>query len=408
MSYNTLERVAAFMQFQADDVIRSEEKIALMVSGWLANSDYAVRNLPTALSMYDTRSLMTKYFAEPTLNGRNKIVEELKRQEAFIPDLIARIIALMKPPLDLPAQSEKVAGMYEIQIDYLPEQTPIGYTVQLPQEYDPHRRYPVIMALHGAGATPTFELEWWAGGATADGRRFGQADRFGYIVIAPAWAKEQQTAYNYSEDEHAAVLYTLRDAYRRFSIDTDRVFVAGHGMGGDAAWEMSISHPDLWAGFIGISAQADKTINYYKENARYMAKYLVCGELDNVLWGENAVQLDEYLSRGDNMTAVQYKGRGREHFSDELLRLFDWMSRQKRDPFPREYKCRSVRYFDGFFWWVDTANPPERGMIDPDNLPPKGYVPLYVKRKAHCEQRRQHRHRLPERHRLAHAGTDRL
>lgn len=378
LSNNTLDRVAAFMQFQADDVIKSDEKIALMVSGWLAGSDYAVRNLPTALSMYDTRNFIAKYLAESSLNERNKLLGELRRQEAFTPDLMARIISLMKPPMPLVGKSEKVAGMFEVPIDYMQDQIPINYTVQLPQEYDPHRRYPVLMVLHSAGATPQHELEWWAGGVTADGRRFGQADRFGYIVIAPTWAKEQQTAYNYSEEEHAAVLYTLRDAYRRFSIDTDRVFIAGHGIGGDAAWEMAAAHPDLWAGYIGVSAHSDKTINYYKENARYVAKYLVCGEMDNSLWTQNAVQMDEYLSRGDNVTVVQYKGRGREHFSDELLRIFDWMSRQKREPFPREYKCRSVRYFDGFFWWVDTAEPPERGIIDPDNLPPKGYVPLYV------------------------------
>lgn len=381
LSNNTLERTAAFMQFQADDVIKGEEKIALMISGWLAGSDFAVRNLPTALSMYDVRSLIQTYLAATVVTDRQAALEQLRKQEGFTPELTARIIALMKPPVKTPdesAKETKVAGMFDVQIDYLTDRVPINYTVQLPQEYDPHRRYPTIVALHGAGNTPEHELTWWAGQANAEGRRFGQADRFGYIVIAPAWSKEQQTSCNYSEDEHAAVLYSLRDAYRRFSIDTDRVFISGHSMGGDAAWEMAMAHPDLWAGFIGISARADKTLDFYWENAEYVPTYLVCGEMDGALWIKNAAHMDRYLSRGNNATVVQMKGRGREHFSDELLRLFDWMSRQKRDPFPRSFKCRSVRHWDGSFWWVETRDPPERSLVDPDNWPPRGATPNYT------------------------------
>ena len=59
----------------------------------------------------------------------------------------------------------------------------------------------------------------------------GQAGRNGYIVIAPAWGREQQSEYGYTLAEHLAVLHTLRDACRHFSIDTDRVYLSGHSMG---------------------------------------------------------------------------------------------------------------------------------------------------------------------------------
>ena len=375
---NTIDRMAAFLQFQADDGMTPEEKIALAVSGWLAGSDYAVRNLPTASSMYDTRNFFREYLSEPIVTRRNEILAALRSQEAFIPELTARILALMKPPLPLPEPSKQAAGLYSVTIDYLKDRAPIDYLVQLPQEYDPHRRYPVILVLHGAGNTPQRELEWWAGNVNAQGIRLGQADRFGYIVIAPYWAKEQQTSCSYSEDEHAAVLYTLRDAYRRLSIDTDRVCIGGHSMGADAAWDIALAHPDLWAGYMGISPRADKTVDFYKENAEYVPSYLVFGELDSYLWTENAVNLDWYLQRGFNATVVQMKGRGRENFSDETLRLYDWMGRQKRDPFPKKFKCRSVRLWDGSFWWVETNDPPERAVVDPDNWPPKGVVLLHT------------------------------
>ena len=99
---------------------------------------------------------------------------------------------------------------------------PVTYHVQLPPEYDSYRRYPTVVTLHGTGSTPQQQIDWWAGGVATNGTRLGQATRQGYIVIAPAWAHEQQKTYNYTGEEHAAVLYALRDACRRFSVDTDR------------------------------------------------------------------------------------------------------------------------------------------------------------------------------------------
>ena len=62
--------------------------------------------------------------------------------------------------------------------------------------------------------------------------------------MAPEWAAENQHQYDYSGREHGVVLACYRDACKRFSIDTDRVFLSGHAMGGDAAWDMGLSHPD--------------------------------------------------------------------------------------------------------------------------------------------------------------------
>src|SRR5206468_1773745 len=143
----------------------------------------------------------------------------------------------------------------------------------------------------------------------------------------------QQKSYGYSAEEHAAVLNSLRDACRRFSIDTDHVFLSGHSMGGDAAWDIGLSHPDLWAGVIPIVAQADKYVAQYSENSKYVNLYVVGGELDGDKTVKNSRDLDRYLQRGYNTTVVEYEGRGHEHFSDEIIRLFDWMGRYRRNFF---------------------------------------------------------------------------
>ncbi len=239
------------------------------------------------------------------------------------------------------------------------------YYVQLPPEYDPHRRYPAIVTLHGSGTTPAQQVDWWAGGVDDKNERRGQATRHGYIVIAPAYGKLHQGHYEYSLREHQAVLDSLRDACRRFSIDTDRVFLSGHSMGGDAAWDIGLAHPDLWAGVIPIAARCDKYCDLYWQNAKYVPMYCIGGELDTAKVIKNNLSLDRYMLRGFPITAVEFLGRGHEHFSDEIQNIFDWMGRYRRDFFNRDFECVSMRPWDNYFWWVEMAGMPQRSMVDP-------------------------------------------
>jgi len=74
------------------------------------------------------------------------------------------------------------------------------------------------------------------------------------------WTEEHQKTYNFSLQEHVAVLNSLRDACRRFpSTPTGLPERALHG--GDAAWDIGLAHPDLWAGVIPVSAHGDRYIS---------------------------------------------------------------------------------------------------------------------------------------------------
>ncbi len=84
----------------------------------------------------------------------------------------------------------------------------------------------------------------------------------------------------------------------------------------------------------------------------------------------NAPDLDRYLKRGYNSTVVEFLGRGHEDFSDEILRLFDWMGRFHRDFFPRDFTCSTMRRFDNYFWWVEMGGMPAGAMVEPTDWPP--------------------------------------
>jgi predicted esterase len=384
LNFNTMDRMAAFRRMLEDNAMQPAEKVALAVSGWLIGSDDASTKLPLALSAYKVRNLIAEYLGAPDATTRNQLFERFHSEEAAtLPaalPLVSKIVSHMKPPVPSPVTEGGKPGWFELQSPGRGNSPPVQYVVQLPPEYDPHRRYPTIVTLHGAGTTVSQQVDWWAGARTEQGWRSGQATRHGYIVVAPAWAAEHQKKYGYSGVEHAAVLDCLRDACRRFSIDTDRVFLSGHSMGGDAAWDLGLAHPDLWAGVIPIVATSDRYCALYWENAQRVPFYFVCGELDGDKLVENARDLDRYLKRGYNCTVVEYEGRGHEHFSDEIQRLFDWMGRLRRNFFPREFTAVTMRRWDNFFWWVELDELPEKAMIDPvDWPPPRGVNPMETK-----------------------------
>ena len=383
LNTNTLGRMGSYYRLSNDPDLANSEKVALAASGWLLGADDATNNLAVARSLVTVRGLIGDYVNEPLKTRRQRILSDIRSQEAGVPSQVAKLVAMMKPLRDPGEPVEGSPGLYQLSVPGIGETPPVNYHVQLPPEYSPYRRYPTIVTLAGAETSPERQIEYWAG-KQVDGKRFGQAARHGYIVIAPEWARTNQKRYYYSAREHAAVLDSLRDAMRKFAIDSDRVFLSGHAMGGDAAWDMALAHPDLWAGAIPISAQVDShKYNYctqYWKNAKHLPFYFVMGELDGTRMVNNASQFDRYLQRrGFDCMVVEYKGRGYEHFLDEVIRIYEWMERQERDFSPKEFETYTMRSWDSYFWWVELGDMPSQNIVDPQQWPPRrGSRPVQV------------------------------
>lgn len=284
-------------------------------------------------------------------------------------------------PIGALATVDGIPGLLKLTTPGLEGQPMIEYYIQLPPEYDPYRRYPCVLTLNGAGTTPLQQIDWWAGPHNLKaGMRYGQATRHGYIVIAPVWTREHQREYEFTLREHSVIIRSLRDACRRFSLDTDQVFLTGHSMGADASWDIGLAHPDLWAGITPIVARGDKYIQRYGENGRNLPMYFVAGEKDGDKWFVNAPDWEKYLKFvGYDTMIVQYHGRGHEHFHDEIQNLCDWMNLHRRNFFPKKFAANTLRRWDKYFWFVELDKMVERSMVDPVQWPPdRGVLAMKV------------------------------
>jgi len=384
LSVHSLNRMADFLRLSDDATLKPGQKVALAVSGWLLGPGAATDNLAIALSLVQSRDLATEYLRTRLPHEHAEILDKLAEQEGGSPQYLAQLIAQMKPPIVTEPQDGAIPGQLELTVPGIEDQPEFTYHVQLPPEYHPLRRYPCIVTLNGAGTTPQQQIDWWAGDYDERSQmRTGQAARRGFIVLAPQWRKTYQRAYEFSPREHAAVLFSLRDACRRLSIDTDRIFLSGHSIGGDAVWDIALAHPDLWAGVIPIVANSGKYVNRYTDNGRSLPWYFVGGEKDHAWLIDNALEMDRYLKKpGFDITVVQYQGRGHEHFQDEIQHIFAWMelSSHRRNFFPREFEVVSMRPWDNYFWWLELDDFPAESMVVPAEWPPgRGTRPLQTR-----------------------------
>ena len=391
LNLHTLNRMADYLRFADDETLPAEQKVALAVSGWLLGNGSGEQNLAVALSLFETRNEIRKYLQAERVAERQASLAHIKKLEGGAPGYAAKLIAHMTPPIETQEGQLNTPGFYKLTTPGVEEQPEFTYFIQLPPEYDPHRRYPCVLTLNGSGTSPEQQVDWWAGSFRKGAKmRQGQAARQGYIVVAPQWTKPHQREYEYSSREHAAVLYCLRDACRRTSIDTDRVFLSGHSMGGNAAWDIGFAHPDLWAGLIPIVARSEKYVLHYDENGRGLPMYFVGGEKDSGWLNENGNEFDNYLKHaGYNTTIVQFQGRGHEHFQDEILSIFEWMelAAHRRDFFRRKFEAVAMRPWDNFFWWLELGGFPSRTIVMPAAWAPGSKRPSTIQAEVRENQR---------------------
>ncbi len=371
INLSTVKRLSDFQVLRSDPAIPAENLVAYAVGGWLLGSGAGVDNFAVIQSLVRVRELIGDYLRATDPAAREAILAKLRSEEGAQPQYVARLLSVMKPPLMPDALPEDAfPGYYQLSAQST-SSGEVPYVVQLPPEYDPNQKYPCVLSMAGNGETLESHINWWCGWPYK-GHRYGEATRRGYIVVSPRWMADDQSTYNYTEGEHDRILSCYRDALRRFSIDTNRVFIGGHLDGATAAWDIAGAHPDMWAGLIAISPEADSYIKRYWENLGGANKgeppfgvYVVYGEFDETR-ANNALGnvLTKYLSKfWHDCMVVEYRGNGRLRFSSELPRIGEWMDlasqRRLRTPGvrnPREIFARTLRAGDRFFYWLEAPS----------------------------------------------------
>lgn len=390
LSRANLDRLATYQRLKDGGGLTPEQQLAYAISGWILGSNNATPNMGTAQSLFKVRDLVHEFLHPATPGRRVQIIEELKNYEGGEPEFLAQIINNMTPPQapDLSNYTGETPLEFETSFKGTVAQEQklqkFRYLVHLPPDYDPHRKYPCLLTLRAENSTEE-QLERWAGRFNPKlGVRNGQAIRHGYIVVSLDWKRPGQTTYEYSAAEHKAILGCMRGMLKKFSIDSDRFFITGHGSGADAAYDVAISHPEHWAGVIGIAGKIAKYPVQYMRNAHLgLNVYSVVGTKDhgNIVASKDAwntwLKSNSWRdgSRFNRCTVVEYIGRLAEPYFEEFPHIMDWCDVNRRswpDLQGCEFECKVLRPWDNYFWFLEFHGMPEANIMRPSNWPANG------------------------------------
>ena len=154
--------------------------------------------------------------------------------------------------------------------------------------WDAKKPSPLIVDLHGLNITPLQQILF---DGTTD-----FAERFGFIVLAPmgysvtgGWggrngqpvANTQHTTSELSEIDAMSALKLMRE---KFNIDSDRIFLMGHSLGGWGTYFLGQKYNDIWAGIAPISGAFG--IPRARERYKSIPTLIMHGAKDSIVSGE--------------------------------------------------------------------------------------------------------------------------
>src|SRR2546421_4676637 len=118
--------------------------------------------------------------------------------------------------------------------------------VFVPRNYDPHKKYPALIYLHGLFEAWDGANGFLSGGLPPEVAR--RADDWPFVTIFP-----QSSGSWRGKDRERDVLAALDYAQQHWSIGSDRVILSGLSFGGLGVWLIGAKHPDRFAALVPIS-----------------------------------------------------------------------------------------------------------------------------------------------------------
>lgn len=380
LSPTNVARLDSYLVQANDAAQKDQEKVALAISGWLMGSNNATPNFALAQSMFQVRGLIKDFLVSNDPNQRDGIIAAIRKTESGNnPRFIANMLAQMKPP----EHETAVAGYTgEKPIEFTvtvqgtnanPGDQNFRVLVHLPIQYDPYRRYPLLLTLPDALMPVQNQLDLFNNGYLESvGGRVGRASRNGVIVAAVQWAKPGQNVCGYTRREHLTVLKAMRACFRKFQVNTDRVFLHGHGQGANLVYDVGLAHPEHFAGLIPVGGVIERFAKVHARDQNIpLSVYAVVGEGDRATQGANLAIWNKWLlsQRYVNLILVEYVGRlANEVFLDDMEPMFEWMQFQRRrlpDRNGFEFSIESLRPWDNYYWFLELKGFPVQNVVWP-------------------------------------------
>ena len=212
----------------------------------------------------------------------------------------------------------------------------LPYRLYVPLGYDANRKYPLLLWLHGGDGRGSDNVKQLNGGNQIGTHFWAGKDvqlKFPMFVLLP----QCPSGDNWSDPDMnqptkwlELTMHALADVEKEFSIDPDRIYLAGQSMGGLGVWSAVQAYPGKWAAAMILSAYDNFT------NVSALAStplWVFQGEDDGTVPVLLVRDMMKQLNKAHaNLRYTEYRKTGHEVWKKAFAEpdLLPWLSSQKR------------------------------------------------------------------------------
>ena len=194
------------------------------------------------------------------------------------------------------------------------------YLLYLPKNYDPTRRWPLLMYLHGGmGRGDDVEKMGWYPVV----KMCYSNDSLPFIVLSP------QCPAGETWTDHELLNTLLDEIVSEYAVDTTRIYLAGYSMGGQGVWFLAYMHPERFAAIAPMSGVGNK---FWASRLKNIPIWVFHGGEDRLIPVAEAHEMIEAIrAEGGNIRYSIVPQRG--HSPPSILEheeLFDWFLEHER------------------------------------------------------------------------------
>ena len=250
------------------------------------------------------------------------------------------------------------------------------YAVLPPKNFSSDSFYALIMSCHGASVEAINQV-----------KSYSQKD-WAYVV-APT--NRRRYGFDWQDWGEIDFFEVLEDMKKNLKIDTNKIYLTGHSMGGHGVWHIGLSHPDLFAAIAPSAGWISSPLyipwflqrsEIFAEPDQIKFRDMVLRKDNTPLFLENALNLPIYILHGgadDNVPPIQ--GRimaqflkelkydfiyneieGKGHWWDidstpgvdcvDLNEMMDFLKEKVRNPYPDKiiFKTTDISHSNKAYW----------------------------------------------------------
>jgi predicted peptidase len=216
----------------------------------------------------------------------------------------------------------------------------LPYRLLKPRDYDPQKKYPLVVFLHGAGECGNDNFKQLVHGMNDFASDVIMA-KYPAFVVAPQcpegrkWVEVdwQLEAHTLPESASVSLEATLRliDAMQKeFAIDAGRIYITGLSMGGYGAWDALARKPELFAAAAIICGGGDPAVAARFKDVPLWAFH---GDQDEGVKPKRSREMIEALkAAGGSPKYTEYKGVGHDSWTITYANpeLYAWLFAQRK------------------------------------------------------------------------------